>query len=69
LDAAPPEQTRNEIADGMVFGGQNIAVKKGRQPDLAVSFMDYDLGFFDHETCRLESACNPFTARVLPMSV
>ena len=24
-----------------------------------VGFMDYDLGFFDHEICRLESAGNP----------
>jgi hypothetical protein len=29
--------------------------------------MHYDLGFFDHETCRLESADNPFAAKVLPM--
>ena len=33
-----------------------------------VSFMQYDLGFFDHETARLESAENPFAAKVLPMS-
>jgi chromate transporter len=26
------------------------------------------LGFFDHETCRIESAGNPFAAKVLPMS-
>jgi putative transposase len=32
-----------------------------------VSFMDYDLGFFDHETGRLEPAENPFAAKVLPM--
>jgi putative transposase len=30
--------------------------------------MDYDLGFFDDETCRLEPAVNPFGAKVLPMS-
>jgi len=30
--------------------------------------MHYDLGFFDHETGRLESAENPFAAKVLPMS-
>ena len=30
--------------------------------------MRYDLGFFDHETCRIESAQNPFAAKVLPMS-
>jgi len=33
-----------------------------------VSFMQYDPGFFDHETCRIESAENPFSAKVSPMS-
>jgi hypothetical protein len=33
-----------------------------------VSFMHYDLGYFDHQTCRLEPIENPFAARVLPMS-
>jgi len=27
--------------------------------------MRYDLGFVDHETCRIESAENPFAAEVL----
>jgi hypothetical protein len=30
--------------------------------------MDYDLGLVDDETCRLESAYNPFEPKVLPMS-
>jgi hypothetical protein len=29
--------------------------------------MDYDLGYFDHETCRLEPIENPFGPKVLPM--
>lgn len=33
-----------------------------------VSFMDYDLGFVDDETGRIERAENPFGAKVLPMS-
>ena len=33
-----------------------------------VTFMDYDLGYFDHETCRLEPVANPFGPRVLQMS-
>ncbi len=33
-----------------------------------VSFMEYNPGFFDDETCRLGSAENPFGAEVLPMS-
>jgi len=32
-----------------------------------VSFMQFDLGFFDHETGRITSAENPFGAKVLPM--
>jgi hypothetical protein len=30
-----------------------------------VSFMEYDLGFFDHESVRVECAPNPFEAKVL----
>ena len=32
-----------------------------------VTFMDYDLGFFDEETTRLEPIVNPSEAKVLPM--
>jgi putative transposase len=51
-----------------VFAGQNVGVKEVADQIWLVSFMHYDLGFFDHETCRLESAINPFEAKVLPMS-
>jgi putative transposase len=33
-----------------------------------VSFMHYDLGFFDPETGRVECADNPFEAKLLPLS-
>ncbi len=33
-----------------------------------VSFMHYDLGYSDDETCRLEPIDNPFGPTVLPMS-
>ena len=33
-----------------------------------VTFMHYDLGFFDHETRRLEPVDNPFEPKALPMS-
>jgi hypothetical protein len=32
-----------------------------------VSFMHYDLGFFDNEAQRVECAPNSFEAKVLPM--
>ena len=32
------------------------------------AFMDYDLGFFDDETCSLEPIDNPFGPKLLPIS-
>ena len=51
-----------------VFAGQNVGIKEVSDNIWLVSFMHYDLGYFDHETCRLESVENPFRAKVLPMS-
>ena len=51
-----------------VFAGQNVGIKEVADKIWLVSFMEYDLGFFDHETCRLGNAQNPFGAKVLPMS-
>jgi len=51
-----------------VFAGQNVGVKQVSDRIWLVSFMDYDLGYFDDETCRLEPIENPFGPKVLPMS-
>ena len=59
---------RRKINLSTVFAGQNVGVKEVSDRIWLVSFMDYDLGFFDHETGRLGSAENPFAAKVLPMS-
>lgn len=59
---------RQKINLSTVFAGQNVGVKQVSERIWLVTFMDYDLGFFDDETCRLESAMNPFEPRVLPMS-
>jgi len=32
-----------------------------------VTLMDYDLGDFENETCRLEPLANPFGPKALPM--
>ena len=50
-----------------VFAGQNVGVKQVSDQIWLVSFMDYDLGYFDNETCRLEPIENPFGPRLLPM--
>ena len=49
------------------FAGQKVGVKQVEEKIWLVNFMRFDLGFFDHETCRIESAENPFAAKVLPM--
>ena len=59
---------RRKINLSTLFTGQNVGVKQVSDRIWLVSFMDYDLGFFDDETCRLEPAANPFEAKVLPMS-
>ena len=59
---------RQKVNVSTVFAGQNVGVKEVADKIWLVSFMDYDLGFFDDETGRLESVSNPFEAKVLPMS-
>jgi putative transposase len=59
---------RRKINLSTVFSGQKVGVKQVDNKIWLVSFMHYDLGYFDHETCRLEPIDNPFAAKVLPMS-
>ena len=59
---------RRKINLSQVFAGQNVGIKEVAEKIWLVSFMHYDLGFFDHETGRVECAPNPFGARLLPMS-
>ena len=51
-----------------VFAGQNVGVTQVGDHIWLVTFMHYDLGYFDDETCRLEPIDNPFGPNVLPMS-
>ena len=51
-----------------VFAGQNVCVREVADHIWLISFMHYDLPFFDDQCNRVERAPNPFTAKVLPMS-
>lgn len=51
-----------------VFSGQRVGIKQVDDRLWLVSFMDYDLGYFDDTECRLEPIDNPFGPKVLPMS-
>ena len=59
---------RRKINLSQVFAGQNVGVTQVGDRVWLVTFMDYDLGYFDDETCRLEPIDNPFGPKVLPMS-
>jgi putative transposase len=59
---------RQKINLSIVFAGQKVGVKQVSDRIWLVSFMDYDLGYFDDEQCRLEPLENPFGPKLLPMS-
>ena len=59
---------RQKINLSQVFAGQTVGIKQIEDRIWLVSFMDYDLGYFDDETCRLEPIDNPFGPKLLPMS-
>jgi putative transposase len=50
-----------------VFAGQNVGVTQVGERIWLVTFMQYDLGYFDDEVGRLEPIANPFGPKVLPM--
>jgi putative transposase len=59
---------RRKVNLSRAFAGQTVGIREVADRIWLVSFMQYDLGFFDHETGRVECAPNPFQAKVLPMS-
>ena len=50
-----------------VFAGQNVGVTQVGERIWLITFMQYDLGYFDDETCRVEPIENPSRPKVLPM--
>ena len=60
---------RRKINLSQVFAGQTVGIKQVDDHLWLASFMHYDLGYFDDETCRLEPIDNPFGAKVLPIGL
>jgi hypothetical protein len=59
---------KRKINLSQVFSGQLVGSREVDEKIWLVSFMEYDLGFFDHEAGRVECAPNPFAPNLLPMS-
>ena len=51
---------KRKINLSTVFAGQNVGIKEVSDKVWLVSFMQYDLGFFDQETGWITSTENPF---------
>jgi putative transposase len=58
---------RRKINLSTVLAGQNAGIKQVDDQIWQVSLLDYDLGFFDMDSCRVEPGPNPFGPRVLTM--
>ena len=50
-----------------VFAGQTVGISEVGDKIWLVSFANYDLGYFDEDSCRVEPIENPFGSKVLPM--
>jgi len=51
-----------------VFAGQNVGIRQIDDNIWQVTFMNYDVGYFDNLTNRVEAGADPFGSNVLPMS-
>lgn len=58
---------KRKINLSQVFAGQAVGIKEVNDDIWLVTFMDYDLGYFDLETRVLEPLENPFGPKLLPM--
>jgi putative transposase len=74
LPADPPSRklrrvrrSPRKINFSHVFAGQKVGITQVSDRAWLVTFMHYDLGYFDDETCRLEPIDNPFGPKLLPI--
>ncbi len=58
---------RRKINLSTVFADQYVGIREVTDKIWLVSFMDYDLGYFDEQDRRVEPAENPFIPILLPM--
>jgi putative transposase len=58
---------KKKIHLSQVFAGQAVGVKEINDGIWLVSFMDYDLGYFDLDSSNFEPLENPFGPKVIPM--
>ena len=57
-----------KVSLSQVLAGQNVGVTQVGERVWLVTFMQYDLGYFDDEAARVQPIDYPFGSKVLPMS-
>ncbi|MDE2260163.1 MAG: transposase [Betaproteobacteria bacterium] len=57
-----------KINPSVVFAGQSVGIREIEDGIWLVGLMNYDIGYFDLEACRVEPVENPFGLKVLTMS-
>jgi transposase InsO family protein len=58
---------RRKINLSHIFAGQLVGIREVEEKIWLVSFLDFDLGYFDEVEGRVEPGPNPFAAKVLTM--
>ena len=58
---------KRKINLSQVFSGQLVGIREVEEKIWLVSFLDFDLGYFDEKEGRVEPGPNPFQAKVLTM--
>ena len=58
---------RRKISLSKSFADQLVGIREVSEKIWLVSFMEFDLGYFDEDAARVEPAENPFSPKVLPM--
>jgi transposase InsO family protein len=58
---------KRKISLSQVFSGQLVGIREVDEKIWLVSFLDFDLGYFDEKEGRVEPGPNPFATKVLTM--
>jgi len=57
-----------KVSVSSALAGQHVGIKEVEDGIWVVSFLEYDLGYFDQKNSRVEPVDDPFNKKVLPMS-
>ena len=60
---------KKKINLSRVFAGHAVGLRQVCEVSWLVSFIDYDLGYFDTESRNFEPLPNPFGPKILPLQV